>query len=116
MPTPTIFTPNILPPITDHFISHIISAHSLDSAYSLTDAARDMANFASVFLYQLRQMHRRLNSLGAALHQKRHDAERRAYDMVSGRYIEADGDDNFPIVLKAVELVELRCCGYLEPK
>jgi len=46
------------------------------------------------------------------LHQKRLEADRRAYDFATGRDL---GDENFSIVLKAVELFELRCCGYLEP-
>lgn len=76
-----------------------------------------MKAFASVFPHMLRQMYRRLNSLGAALHRKRLEAERRACDIVTGRHIEGDGDGggNAPIVLEAVQLVELRCLGYLEP-
>jgi len=81
----TIFAPDVLPLITDQFISHIISTHSFDDTYSLTDAARDMKAFAFVFPYELRQMYRRLNCLGATLHQKRLEADRRAYGFIMGR-------------------------------
>jgi len=53
----TIFTLDVLPLITDQFISQIISTHSLDTAYGLTDAVRDMASYATVFPHQLRQLY-----------------------------------------------------------
>jgi len=110
--SPSVSCDDILPIITDQFISNVVYIQSIDSAYRLDDAVQDMTNYTEVFPHMLRHMYRRLNSLGEALQKKRAEADRRAYNIAMG--IDHDGEQ--PIVLAALELLELRCLAYLEPR